>query len=107
LFTRFELDEGEAEAGAIATVFCSLKPEAADRLDALLKQKRLGKEDCALWTCFALSILAEADEQVIYKSRAVKAAAKVLVELNGAGGFPLHLRDWRALKRYRQTQKLP
>ena len=96
MFTVFGLDGAQGQAGAIQSQ-AGISAAEADQLLRRVKQSDL-KAEPELWTRFALSILKSSDEKIVYKSRAVKAAAKVIVDVNGGADFPLHWRDRRALR---------
>jgi len=97
MFTVFALDGAESKAGAIFGP-PGISAAEAEQLRRRVKPSDL-KAEPELWDRFALSILKSSDEKIVYKSRAVKAAAKVIVEVNGGAEFPLHWRDRRALRR--------
>ena len=97
MWTAFALDGGQSQAGAIESQ-AGISANQAEQLRKRLKQSGINGEP-ELWTRFALAILKNSDEKIVYKSRAVKAAAKVIVDLNGGTNFPLHWRDRKALNR--------
>jgi endonuclease/exonuclease/phosphatase family metal-dependent hydrolase len=100
IFARFAVDK---DAQVLKHAPISARAEVSrDEEDWLIAELKEGRPDFRknpeLWTRFALSVLKTKDEEIIYKSRAVKAAAKIILQVHGNGGFKLNLRDRKALR---------
>ncbi len=76
-----------------------------DWLNAELKKARPDfRKNPDLWTRFALLVLKTKNDEIIYKSRAVKAAAKIIVQIHGKEEFKLKFRDRKALRNFLKEQ---
>jgi endonuclease/exonuclease/phosphatase family metal-dependent hydrolase len=99
MFAKFALDNNASiMKDAPVTMRPELSPDEKEWLKQNLKKSKPDlQKNQETWTRFALRILTEKDDEIVFKSRAVKAAAKIIVNIHRGGSFNLNLRDKKAL----------
>ncbi len=81
---------------------------SADEKDQLLDELDKSGPDLEnnpdLWGRFALEVLERNDREIVYKSRAVKAAAKIIVQIHRPAGFRINFFDRMALRNFLEKE---